>query len=67
MLQFQLVNALIRYLKEVRLELTKVTWPDKQEVIKLTLTVIIFSAIVALFVGGLDLVFTKLLESLISL
>jgi len=61
------VNALIRYLKEVRLELTKVTWPDKQEVIKLTLTVIIFSAIVALFVGGLDLVFTKLLESLISL
>ena len=66
MLKFEPVKAAIKYLKEVRLELSKVVWPKKQEVIKLTLTVIIISVIVGVYVGVLDLSFTKLLELLIS-
>jgi len=60
------VKAVIQYLKDVRLELTKVVWPKKEEVIKLTLIVFIISVVVAAYTGALDFVFTKLLESLIA-
>jgi len=60
------MKGFINYLKEVRLELFKVTWPKKNEVIKLTIVVFIISIVVALYLSGLDLVFTKLLESFIS-
>ena len=56
----------IQYLKEVRLELSKVVWPKREEVIKLTLTVIIISIIVGIYMGTLDFGFTKLLELLIA-
>lgn len=61
------MNAISDYFKEVRLELKKVTWPTRDEVIRMTLIVTIFSAIVALYVGGLDLVFTKLLETTLGI
>lgn len=66
MVIFEPVKAAIKFLREVRLELSKVVWPKKQEVIKLTLTVIIISVIVGLYVGVLDFSFTKLLEIIIS-
>lgn len=49
------------FLKEVRNELAKVAWPSKPQAIRLTLIVIGVSAIVALFIGGLDFIFTKLI------
>jgi preprotein translocase subunit SecE len=54
------VNPAI-FLKEVKIELQKVTWPSREQTRKLTIIVIIVSATVAVFVGGLDLLFTKLL------
>jgi preprotein translocase subunit SecE len=56
----------VNYLKEVRSELAKVVWPKRSEVIKLTLMVILISLAVGLYVGALDLAFTKLLEVLVS-
>lgn len=50
------------YLLGVKSELSKVVWPKAGEVAKLTLIVIIISAVMAAFVGGLDFGFTKLLE-----
>jgi len=52
----------ITYLKEVRLELKKVTWPKVSEVVKLTLTVLLISGVIGIYLGGLDFAFTKLLE-----
>ncbi|TEU02979.1 preprotein translocase subunit SecE [Candidatus Woesebacteria bacterium] len=66
MLQFLSVKGVIQFLKEVKLELTKVTWPKKQQIIKLTLIVFIISAVVGVYVGALDYAFTKLLEFLIA-
>jgi len=66
MLKFVLVNKVINYLKEVKLELSKVTWPKKNQVIKLTLIVFVISAIVAIYVGGLDFIFTKALEFIVK-
>ncbi|OGH42352.1 MAG: preprotein translocase subunit SecE [Candidatus Levybacteria bacterium RIFCSPLOWO2_02_FULL_36_8b] len=54
------------FLKEVGLELKKVTWPKQNEVIRLTVIVILISLIVGFFIGGLDFVFTKITEVLIK-
>jgi len=60
------VKVLIDYLKDVRLELSKVVWPKRAEVIRLTLTVFAISGIIGAYVGVLDFALTKLLEFLIS-
>ncbi len=61
-------NALIvNYFKESRDELTKVTWPTRQETIQLTVVVIGVSAALALFMGSIDYLFTQVLERLLKL
>lgn len=50
------------FLREVREELVKVVWPTRDEVIRLTLTVLLISLIVGVLLGGLDFLLTKLLE-----
>lgn len=60
------MKAAISYLKDVRLELSKVVWPKKEEVIKLTSIVFIISGAVGLYVGGLDYIFTKLLAAFVG-
>lgn len=52
---------LIKYLKEVKVELAKVSWPTRAEATKLTLIIILASLAVGLYVGGLDVLFTNLL------
>jgi len=61
------VNVFIDYIKGVRSELSKVTWPKKDEVIRLTLTVFIISGIIGIYLGVLDFALTKLLEVLVSI
>ena len=57
----QLPKKGIKFLKEVRVELKRVTWPTRQQTIKYTLIVIGLSLGVAAFLGGLDFLFTYLL------
>ncbi len=57
---------LLKYLKEVRIELTKVTWPTRAEATKLTLVILAASLAVGLYIGGLDLVFTSLLGTFLK-
>lgn len=52
----------VQFFEETRSELQKVTWPTRQEVMRLTFVVIAISLIVGLYIGGLDFVFTKLLQ-----
>lgn len=43
-----------RFLQEVMSELRKVTWPSRDETLKLTAVVIALSVLVGAFIGGLD-------------
>lgn len=52
------------FLAGVRDELKQVTWPTRQEATELTVTVIIISLIVALFVGIIDFSLAKVLDVL---
>jgi preprotein translocase subunit SecE len=60
------VNTVVSFFQEVRLELSKVVWPKRQEVVRLTLIVLAISVIFAGYTGGLDFIFTKLLELFVS-
>lgn len=55
-------SKLATFLKEVHLEIKKVNWPTRQEALKYTLIVIAVSTGVALFLGGLDFIFSRLLN-----
>lgn len=60
------MGTIINFLREVRLELTKVTWPKRDEVIRLTLIVFLVSGIIGAYVGGLDYLFTRLLTLVVN-
>ncbi len=51
-----------RYLREVRQEIKKVTWPSKEEIISSTIVVLVTVAFFVLLIGGLDFVFAKLVR-----
>ena len=51
-----------KYLKEVKSELVKVTWPAPKQVVRDTLTVIVIVVISAVFIGGIDLVFKNIVS-----
>ena len=57
-----MLSKIITFLKEVKLEIKKVNWPSRQQTIKYTLIILGISATVALFLGGLDFLFTILLD-----
>ncbi len=54
------------FLKEVRTEIKKVSWPNRKEAINYTLIVIAISFAVAFYLGGLDAIFKQLLQKFIS-
>jgi len=58
------INPVV-FLKEVKSELEKVSWPSREETIRLTFIVVAISVIVGFFIGGLDFIFTKTIETLL--
>lgn len=61
------MDKLVSYVRSVREELSKVIWPKRREVVKLTATVVIISAAVSFYLGALDYTFARALELLLSL
>jgi preprotein translocase subunit SecE len=55
------------FFRDVRGELRKVEWPSREEGTKLTAAVIGLSAVVGIFLGGVDFIFQELFRFLISL
>jgi len=52
-------SRITNFFKEVRAELKKVTWPTREQVIKLTIVVVVISLVFGIYIGGLDLVLTQ--------
>jgi preprotein translocase subunit SecE len=48
-----------RYVAESYSELKKVTWPTREQVRNLTVLVFAISAVVGVFIAGVDFVFTE--------
>lgn len=54
--------SMVSFVKEAKAELLKVSWPTKQEAIRLTTVVIAVSIIVGIYIGVLDFFFTKIIQ-----
>lgn len=57
---------ILAFLRSVKVELALVKWPNRQETVRLTIVVVIATLLIGAYIGGLDLLFTKLLTQLIS-
>jgi preprotein translocase subunit SecE len=53
-------NAIIRYFKDTRAELRKVTWPSREEALNLTLIVFAVTVSMAIGLGLIDYLFSFL-------
>lgn len=56
----------LTFLAQTQDELKKVTWPSANEVIRLTVVIIVVSFLVGLFIGALDFTFVKTIETLVK-
>ncbi|MEX0916957.1 MAG: preprotein translocase subunit SecE [Candidatus Paceibacterota bacterium] len=59
------MNRLITYLREVRGEMTHVSWPTQKQATIFTVLVIIISILTSLYLGLFDFIFTYLLENFV--
>jgi preprotein translocase subunit SecE len=53
------------FISEVTVELKKVSWPTKNELIGSTIVVIISVALMAIFIGVCDFIFSKVVHLII--
>jgi preprotein translocase subunit SecE len=56
-----MLEKLRTFLREVRAELEKVTWPGRAEVQAATLVIIALVLLLAAFIGGVDFVVSRVL------
>ncbi len=54
-----------RFLKEVREEVRKVSWPTRAETFKNAIIVVVAALVVALYLGAVDYAITNVLERVI--
>ena len=54
------LGKVTQFLREVRVELGKVTWPSRDELIGSTVIVIVLSVIMSIYIGFLDFLLSSL-------
>ncbi|MGL4762080.1 MAG: preprotein translocase subunit SecE [Sarcina sp.] len=57
----------IQFLKEVRAEVKKITWPSKEEAKKAIIAVLVVAIAAIILVGSVDFVFKNLFEFIFKL
>lgn len=58
-------NSVVAFIKQVRDELNQVTWPTKNQTIRLTTIVVVVSILVGAYLGALDYLLTKIMGLII--
>ena len=57
------IKRFIQFLKDVKAELKKVTWPSKKEVVSTTIVVIIATIFFGFFLYAMDLIFSWVVKN----
>lgn len=65
-LSARLIEPIVRYLRDTRAELRKVTWPSREEAWNLTLIVLGTTVAMSIILYGSDLVFSQVMEGIIT-
>lgn len=61
------VHALGQYFEDAKTELGKVSWPTQKEVKATSLAVLILVIVMSFFLGIVDLLLSKIVESILSM
>jgi preprotein translocase subunit SecE len=61
------LQSLSDYIKDVRVEMTKVSWPPRHELRESTLVVIVMVFIMMVFIGAVDRALSYAFEALVRL
>lgn len=64
-MQRVLDNPVVKYFREAKVELEKVSWPTRKDTVKYSVLVFSLSVITAACIGALDLGLSEALERLI--
>jgi preprotein translocase subunit SecE len=59
-------RGLMKFLRDVRIEMGKVTWPTRKDLMQSTLVVLVAVAIATVYCFGLDTVFAKTVDVILS-
>lgn len=60
-------TAVSEYVKDVRVEMSKVSWPTREELRESTLVVIVMVIVISLFIGIVDRVLSLAFEQVLKL
>ncbi|MEQ8154436.1 MAG: preprotein translocase subunit SecE [Clostridiaceae bacterium] len=60
-------TGIVKFFREVKAEVKRITWPSKNEAKKAFIATIAFTVFYAALVGGFDLVFKNLFELIFKL
>lgn len=61
------INRLNRFLRNVRAEIRKVSWPTQSEVITMTILILIMVVLLSGYIGGVDLIYQRIIKQFLSL
>jgi preprotein translocase subunit SecE len=61
-----IVQKSVQFLREVKIELKKVTWPTRKQTLGSTVVVIILVMIISLFLGLVDVSLSKLMQAILQ-
>jgi len=59
-------NKVAGFLNEIKIEMTKVSWPTRNELMGSTIVVLVSLAMLAAFIGVCDLFLSKLVNVIMS-
>ena len=59
-------EKIVKFLKETKAEMRKVTWPTRDELVESTKIVIIATLVVTLFIGVIDQILTLIIRRLLG-
>jgi preprotein translocase subunit SecE len=65
--RLNVAQSVTEYVKEVRVEMAKVTWPGRAELRESTLVVIVMVFIIAIFIGVVDRALSLAFEAFIRM
>jgi len=63
----KILQKLLLYLKQVKVESKKINWPSREKTMRYSLVVIAIAGVVAMFLGGLDFIFRSAVQTLVKL
>lgn len=59
-------NRLARFWRETIAELRKVVWPTREQAMNLTVIVVMTVAVMSVFLGAVDYIFTQLIRFIVA-